>query len=163
MSESLVTIFGFILASSGLTAAVVGYFNRRKTNGEALIANNTGEKMASDDWREFGLEQKKLKEELRKEFNDRINELQVQHAKETAYLNKRIDELGEEKALLARQTEEKNGRIIVLEGQVLELQKQVKKYEEQKLNVEQAKEIIHTAVDQAAAQIKTVSEGNITK
>ena len=137
-----------ILSSSAITALLTQLFNRKKTKaeGDNIIADG-GMKLGAG-WQSYALQQKKDKEELRKEFKEQIEAMQVQHVKE-------IENLKKEFALT---TQAKDDRIVILEGKVRELEIEVARYKSMDHVmdhvIDTAKDVIHASVETVAEQIK---------
>lgn len=140
MTKETILLLISILSTPFLGALVSNYFSRKKTSAEAHNLNITGEINIGDSWQKYAMQQQRDKEELRKEFADRINALKEDHKME-------IDLI---KMEFSRITLAKDDRINILEGKVKELENEVGKY---KGISEHAVDIIHTKIDEAKNEI----------
>jgi len=118
MSKEALIILMSILSTPFLGALVSKYFERNKTKAETHNINIGGEISLGEGWQKYAIQQRQDKEELRKEFNVRMDEMRKEHADQVTLL----------KSELARVIEAKDERIRTLEGKVHELEKEVAKY-----------------------------------
>ena len=140
MSKETILILISILSTPLLGALVSNYFARRKTSAETQNLNITGEINIGESWQKYAFQQQKDKEELRKEFTDKINELKADHKTEIELMRVEFSKI----------TLAKDQRIEILEEKVKNLQTEVAKY---KGMGEHAAEILHQKVDEAKEEI----------
>lgn len=134
MNKDTILILVSVLSTPLLGAVVSNYFARRKTSAETKNLNITGEIQVAQIYKDYALQQQRDKEELRKEFTDKIESMKVEFSNITAI---------------------KDNRIKILEDKVDELQKEVEKYRQLSIStIDTAKNSIHESVDIAAEQIK---------
>lgn len=143
MTKETIVILLSVLSAPFLGALISSYFGRRKTSAETHNLNVTGEISLGDSWQKYAIQQQKDKEELRKEFTDRINELKQDHN----------DEIAKLKAEFTKITDAKDAKIQILEDRIQELEDEVSRTKSFKETIIVAKDTIHTAVDVAADQI----------
>jgi len=123
--DKYIVIFTTILGIIGGTIVgpfIQNFINRKKSYQETRSIAIGGEISIGKEWENFGLQQKKDKEDLRKEFSEQIESLKLVHATEIKNLKESFE------GRLTSITDEKNKRITVLEGQVVELQAEVSNY-----------------------------------
>ena len=118
MSTETLVILMSVLSTPFLGILVAKFFERNKTDAETNSINIGGEMSLGEGWQKYAVQQKEDKEELRREFNLRIDDLQKQHAEEVEYLKNELQKI----------TKQKDDRIKVLENKVNELEKEVAKY-----------------------------------
>lgn len=118
MNKETLLIVSSIVASPFIGVFITSIFNRYKTGAEVKVLNVTGEIGIVGLYEKYALQMQKDKEELRKEFSMKIEELKEDHKTEIMALKQEF----------SRITTEKDERITTLESQVAALQLEVAKY-----------------------------------
>lgn len=144
MNKDTIVILISVLSTPVLGALVAQYFGRKKTKEEVKNLNITGEINLGDSWQKYALQQQKDKEELRKEFTEKIESLRNDHNKEIEIMRAEFNEI----------TDAKNIRIKILEDRVQELETEVNKYKNINNTIDLVTETIHNSVSSASEQIK---------
>lgn len=140
MSTETLVILMSVLSTPFLGILVAKFFERNKTDAETHNINIGGEISLSDGWQKYAVQQKEDKEELRKEFNLRIDDLQKQHSSEIVKLKDEFTKV----------TNAKDERIKVLENKVSELEKEVSKYKGVGTHIV---DMVHTKVEEIKNEI----------
>ena len=140
MSNETMIILISILSTPLLGALVSNYFARRKTSAETQNLNITGEINIGESWQKYAFQQQKDKEELRKEFTDKINELKADHKIEIELMRVEFSKI----------TLAKDERIQILEDKVKNLQTEVAKY---KGMGDKITDMVHTKVDEIKNEV----------
>lgn len=153
-----------IIAAVGGTGLTL-WFGRRKTGAETQNLVVSGELMIGDAWAKYAKQQKEDKDELRKEFQEKIGNLQasfndlgikfLELQREHNELSVKYQSLTEENNILKKERESREKRITDLEYEVSKLRDQLTKYQTLKVEqIEEAKVEIKNKVEETLEEVK---------
>lgn len=107
-----------VLASPFVVTWIQGMMDKNKKTAEVHNLNISGEISIGESWQKYAMQQQRDKEELRKEFIERITRQDIVHTSQ-------IKDLEEKFNLIIKS---KDSRIFELEKRVEELQLEINKY-----------------------------------
>lgn len=118
MTKDNIIIVTSFLASPFVAIWVKSYFDKGRTASETHNLNISGEISIGESWQKYALQQQRDKEELRKEFTERMNIQDASHLEQMKKLEEKFNVI----------IKSKDDRIYELEKRVEELQLEINKY-----------------------------------
>lgn len=159
MTSENIILISAIFASPFIGILITSFFNKNKTGAETHQINLSGEISIGDAWMKYAKQQeenaktqKQENKDIRTEMADlKTKLLEVTESLRVMQIHK--EEMYKQNVVLAQENKTYQHRVETLEGQVLELQKEVEKYKGIDTSIQHAADLIHAKVEEVKTEL----------